>query len=81
MAGILRAQPGERAAMVWGATAMDATRESEMMRDCLASGAIRDLPDLAAVAGALGLPELDAVRVLAPARAGGRSPLPSTWPG
>lgn len=67
MAGILREQPGERAAMVWDATAMAATRESEMMRDCLAAGAIRDLPDLPAIATALGLSETDARR--------------TTWPG
>jgi fumarate reductase flavoprotein subunit len=66
MAGILQGQPGERAAMVWDAEAMAVTRESEMMRDCLAAGAIRDLPDLAAVARALGLSEADAARVLAP---------------
>lgn len=66
MAGVLRAQPGERAAMVWDAEAMAVTRESEMMRDCLAAGAIRDLPDLAAVGAALGLSSEDAARVLAP---------------
>jgi fumarate reductase flavoprotein subunit len=66
MAGILRAQRGERAAMVWDAAAMAVTRESEMMRECLAAGAIQDLPDLAAVAGALGLDEADTARVLAP---------------
>jgi fumarate reductase flavoprotein subunit len=73
MAGILRAQPSERAAMVWDAAAMAITGESEMMRDCLAAGAVRDLPDLAAVAGALGLSEQDAARVLAPRP--GRRPL------
>jgi len=66
MAGILREQPGERAAMVWDATALAATRDSEMMRDCLAAGAIRDLPDLASVAAALRLPPEEAARVLAP---------------
>lgn len=66
MAGILRDQPGERAAMVWDATAMAATRDSEMMRDCLAAGAIRDLPDLASVAAALRLSTDDAARVLGP---------------
>jgi fumarate reductase flavoprotein subunit len=66
MAGILQGQPGERAAMVWDAEAMAVTRESEMMRDCLAAGAIRDLPNLAVVAGALGLSEAEAARVLAP---------------
>jgi len=56
MAGVLQTQPGERAAMVWDATAMAATRESEMMRDCLAAGAIRELPTTAALADALRLP-------------------------
>ena len=55
MAGILRDQPGERAAMVWDTEAMAATRHSEMMRDCLAAGAIRDLPDLPSLASALGV--------------------------
>jgi fumarate reductase flavoprotein subunit len=66
MAGKLQGQPGERAAMVWDATAMAATRESEMMRECLAAGAIRDLPDLAALAAALGLTESAAASVIAP---------------
>lgn len=66
MAGILREQPGERAAMVWDATAMAATRESEMMRDCLAAGAIRDLPDISSLAEVLGLSPAEAVRALAP---------------
>ena len=55
MAGILQAQPGERAAMVWDATAMAATVESEMMRDCLAAGAITDLATLPDLASRLGL--------------------------
>jgi fumarate reductase flavoprotein subunit len=66
MAGVLRDQPGERAAMLWDATAMAAVRESEMMRDCLSVGAIRNLPDIAAVAVALGVPETHAERLLAP---------------
>ena len=55
MAGILQRQPGERAAMVWDATAMAATADSEMMRDCLAAGAITHLPTLAHLADRLGL--------------------------
>lgn len=66
MAAVLREQPGERAAMVWDATALAATRESEMMRDCLAAGAIRTLPDLDAVAQALGLTPGAASEVLLP---------------
>lgn len=66
MAGILRAQPGERAAMIWDATAMSVVRESEMMRDCLNAGAISDLPDVDAVAAALRLPVDAAVLALEP---------------
>ncbi|MFI0405654.1 FAD-dependent oxidoreductase [Actinomadura sp. 3N508] len=53
MAGVLRHQPGERAAMIWDATAMAATRESEMMRECLAAGAIHDRPTIEALAASL----------------------------
>ncbi|MFC7361046.1 FAD-binding protein [Nocardioides astragali] len=53
MAGILQQQPGERAAMVWDATAMAATVASEMMRDSLAAGAIEQLPTTAALAARL----------------------------
>ena len=66
MAAVLRDLPGERAAMVWDATAMAVTRESEMMRDCLAAGAVRDVPDLAALATVLGVSEQQAARSLAP---------------
>jgi fumarate reductase flavoprotein subunit len=66
MAGILRDQPGERAAMIWDATAMAVVRDTEMMRDCLAAGAISDLPDVAAVGGVLGLSADEAAQVLAP---------------
>lgn len=55
MAGILQRQPGERAAMVWDAAAMAATAESEMMRDCLASGAIASVPDVPDLAARLGV--------------------------
>lgn len=55
MAGVLQQQPGECAAMVWDATAMDATRESEMMRECLAAGAIRNIETLTELAGVLQL--------------------------
>lgn len=55
LAGILQAQDGERAVMIWDATAMAATRESEMMRECLAAGAIRDAATVEELADALGL--------------------------
>lgn len=66
LAGVLQAQPGERAAMVWDATAMAATRDSEMMRDCLSAGAIRDLATLEELASALGQPLAVAERALTP---------------
>jgi fumarate reductase flavoprotein subunit len=72
MAAVLRDQAGERAAMVWDATAMAVTRESEMMRDCLAAGAIRDLPDLESVAVALGL-SVDATAAVLRPRPGRRA--------
>ncbi|MDN4161775.1 FAD-dependent oxidoreductase [Nocardioides abyssi] len=73
MAGVLRRQPGERAAMVWDAETMAATRHSEMMRDCLAAGAVQDLPDLPALARALGTTLDAAAAALAPLP--GRRPL------
>lgn len=66
MAAVLRELPGERAAMVWDATAMGATRESEMMRESLAAGAIRDVPDLEGLAAVLGASPESAARAMAP---------------
>lgn len=66
MAAVLRDLPRERAAMIWDATAMERTRESEMMRDCVAAGAIRALPDLPSVAAALGTSIERAENALAP---------------
>lgn len=56
MAGILQGQPGERAAMVWDDTAMEATIVSEMMRECETAGAFRHAATLPDLATALGLP-------------------------
>ncbi|WP_457190516.1 FAD-dependent oxidoreductase [Nocardioides sp. P5_E3] len=61
MAGILQQQPGERAAMVWDTTAMAATVESEMMRDCLASGAIASVPSVTHLAERLSI-DVDILR-------------------
>lgn len=66
MAGILQSQPDERAAMVWDASAMAATVESEMMRDSLAAGAIASLPSLSDLASRLGLDVSPLSRALAP---------------
>ncbi|GAA0545849.1 FAD-dependent oxidoreductase [Actinomadura livida] len=66
MAGVLRRRPGERAAMVWDAAAMAATRESEMMRESLAAGAVRDCPTIEDLAGALGRTVEETERALTP---------------
>lgn len=66
LAAVLRDLPGERAAMVWDAVAMARVHESEMMRECLAAGAIRDLPDLPAVAAVLGTSIERTVEALTP---------------
>lgn len=66
MAGILQRQPGERAAMIWDATAMAATVESEMMRDCLAAGAIASVSSIAGLAERLGVDTEAAERALVP---------------
>ncbi|MFI0368906.1 FAD-dependent oxidoreductase [Actinomadura sp. 1N219] len=66
MAGVLRRQPGERAAMIWDATAMAATRESEMMRECLAAGAIHDHPTIKDLAASLHRTPEETERALIP---------------
>lgn len=71
LAGILQQQPRERAAMVWDATAMAATRESELMRASIAAGAIRDVASEADLAEALGV-GIDALSVALEPAAGRR---------
>ncbi|MDN4171701.1 FAD-dependent oxidoreductase [Nocardioides sp. SOB77] len=66
MAAVLQQQPRERAVMVWDAVAMAATRNSEMMRDCLAAGAIRDAATLPDLAHTLGVAEDTLARGLEP---------------
>lgn len=77
MAGILQRQPGERAVMVWDATAMAATAESEMMRDCVASGAIASATDLAMLADRLGVDSATLEREMRPYP--GRRPLEAPY--
>lgn len=66
MAGVLQRQPGERAAMIWDAAAMAATRESEMMRESLAAGAVRDCATLDDLAACLGRTAGETERALTP---------------
>jgi fumarate reductase flavoprotein subunit len=53
LAGVIQAQPGERAAMVWDDRAQDTAQHSEMMRESAQAGAIRSAPDTDALAAAL----------------------------
>jgi fumarate reductase flavoprotein subunit len=66
MAGVLQDQPGERAAMVWDSTAMAATIESEMMRECEKAGAFRQAATVEELASALGLSAGATAAALAP---------------
>ncbi|MEU6753026.1 FAD-dependent oxidoreductase [Spirillospora sp. NPDC046719] len=81
MAGVLQRQPGERAAMIWDATAMAATRESEMMRESLAAGAVRDCATLDDLAACLGRTPAETERALAPlpGRRGLTAPYHLAW--
>ena len=81
LAGILQQQPGDRAALVWDATAMAATRESEMMRESLAAGAVATLPTLAALAEQLGITVAAAEEAIAPGAGGDRCGRRATSPG
>ncbi|MBA4084800.1 MAG: FAD-binding dehydrogenase [Kytococcus sp.] len=56
LAAQIQAQPGERALMLWDEQAMAETITSEMMRDSLAAGAIREAEDLADLARQTGIP-------------------------
>lgn len=73
LSGILQQQPGEKAALVWDATAMAATQDSEMMRQSLAAGAISDVASVGDLAGRLGLTQAATATALAPLP--GRRPL------
>ena len=66
MAGVLQGQPGERALMVWDEVAMAATRESEMMRECEAAGALRQAASVADIAEVLGVSVETVETALAP---------------
>jgi fumarate reductase flavoprotein subunit len=66
LSGVLQQQPGEKAALVWDATAMAATRESEMMRESVSAGAISTVATLPELAQRLGLSEAETASALAP---------------
>lgn len=56
LAPVIQRQPEGKATVVWDQTAMDATIESELMRQSIASDAIRTSADLPELAVALDLP-------------------------
>ena len=72
LAGVIQAQPGERAVMVWDAAADATAQHSEMMRESADAGALRTAADTVALAAALHLDPArlaDALRPLAGRRA------------
>lgn len=66
MAGRLQSLDGERAAMIFDHIAFDATRDSEMMRECEVAGAIRTADDVEQLATSLGLPFASIEKALDP---------------
>ncbi len=81
LAGVVQAQPDERAVLVWDEQAQSISARSEMMRDSEAAGAIGHAEDLAALAAAL---RLDPDRLgpgLAPVAGAVPSPVRTTSPG
>lgn len=66
LSGILQQQPGEKACLIWDATAMTATRDSEPMRQSLAAGAITGAATLPQLAVRLGLSEAATASALTP---------------
>jgi fumarate reductase flavoprotein subunit len=77
LAGLLQGQPGEKAAMVWDATAMAATQDSEMMRESLAAGAVSVVASLPELAVKLGLSDARTAKGLTPLP--GRRPLEAPY--
>jgi fumarate reductase flavoprotein subunit len=55
LAGVVQAQPGERAVMIWDDEAQATAQHSEMMRESEQAGALRRSPDLAGLASAVGV--------------------------
>jgi fumarate reductase flavoprotein subunit len=55
LAGVIQAQPDERAVMIWDEEAEETARNSEMMRESEQAGALRTSPDLPGLARDLGI--------------------------
>ncbi|MFW5470185.1 FAD-binding protein [Knoellia sp. CPCC 206435] len=72
LAGVVQAQPRERAVMVWDAEAQETAQHSEMMRESADAGALQVASDLDSLAVALGFDRVALATSLAP-RAGRRA--------
>lgn len=81
LAGVIQAQPDERAVMIWDDEAQETAQHSEMMRESEQAGAVRSTPDLATLAAEIGV---DATRLAAaleplPGRRRLTGPLHHAW--
>ena len=66
LAGVIQAQPGERAVMIWDAEAQQTAQHSEMMRESQEAGALQTAPDVATLADALRLDPMAMAQALTP---------------
>ncbi|HEX6056346.1 MAG TPA: FAD-binding protein [Intrasporangium sp.] len=66
LAGVIQAQPDERAVMIWDAEAQQTAQHSEMMRESEQAGALLDAPDVVSLAEALRLDPLALALALEP---------------
>lgn len=66
LAGVIQAQPGERAVMIWDAEAQQTAQHSEMMRESQQAGALQTAPDVATLADTLRLDPLALASALTP---------------
>ncbi|HEY9493541.1 MAG TPA: FAD-binding protein [Intrasporangium sp.] len=66
LAGVIQAQPNERAVMIWDAEAQQTAQHSEMMRESQEAGALQTAPDVATLADALRLDPMALAQALTP---------------
>ena len=66
LAGVIQAQPNERAVMIWDAEAQQTAQHSEMMRESQEAGALQTAPDVATLADALRLDAMALAQALTP---------------
>ena len=66
LAGVIQAQPDERAVMIWDAEAHETAQHSEMMRESAVAGALQTAPDVATLADSLRLDPRQLAHALRP---------------